>query len=696
VDADLFSVMLEETAPGVFDVARAATLEEATAYLQASQADCALVDLGLPDADGARVIAVLAIEAPAVALIALTAGDDDLGAALVAEAIDCLPRGALDGKLLVRAIRYAILRKRAESSMAEAQSVARVGSWDVDVATNTATWSQELYRLFGFRPDEKPTYEGLLDRTHPDDRAVCIQAIRATMEGFTPFSVEHRVLLPDGALRWVRTLGHVELDRSGRPERLLGTAQDITERRVAEEALVHQTLHDALSGLPNRVLLLDRLSHSLARLARRPSTVGVIYLDIDRFKVVNDSVGHSVGDEMLATIAARLRRLVRPGDTLARVGGDEFAMLCERLSCAAEAVGIADRLRAAAAEPLAWGGGELVMSVSAGVAVADSPAVSAVSLLTDANAAMYSAKGEGRARTAVFAESMRVQAVGRLDAEVSLRRAIADGELRIHYQPIVNLVDGEALGHEALVRWEHPTLGLLGPDEFITIAEETGLIVPLGAWVLREACHQARRFQSRGARWSELTMSVNLSGAQLGQPDLVELVASAMDDAGLRPEYLQLEMTESVLMGDAATTITILQALKGLGVRLGVDDFGTGFSSLAYLKRFPVDVLKIDRSFVSGLGDDLEDSAIVAAVVSLADTIGLTVVAEGVETDLQRGCLISLGCQEAQGYLFCRPVPAPDAEMALITRRRAGEAQSVDIDGYAGPAPPLTLEALDV
>ena len=248
---------------------------------------------------------------------------------------------------------------------------------------------------------------------------------------------------------------------------------------------------------------------------------------------------------------------------------------------------------------------------------------------------------------------------------MSLRRSIADGDLRLHYQPIVNLVDGRVLGHEALVRWQHPTRGLLGPEQFIAIAEETGLIVPLGTWVLEEACKQARQFQTRDPMWSGLTMSVNLSGGQLGQRDLVDVIGAAHLDAGLRPEHLQLEMTESVLMDDAANTITILQDLKDLGVLLGVDDFGTGYSSLAYLKRFPVDVLKIDRSFVSGLSEDLDDSAIVAAVVSLADTIGLRTIAEGVETGVQRDILIGLSCTRAQGYLFARPMAVAEAEAAL-------------------------------
>jgi diguanylate cyclase (GGDEF)-like protein len=407
--------------------------------------------------------------------------------------------------------------------------------------------------------------------------------------------------------------------------------------------------------------------------------VGVIYLDVDRFKVVNDSLGHAAGNQLLLAMAARLQGLVRPGDTLARIGGDEFVMLCDGLSSETDVVRVAERIRASMTEPIAWEGGDLVLSASAGVALGTSASDSADSILRDAEAAMYCAKSEGRARSAVFAETMRTKAIGRLETEVALRRSISDGDLRVYYQPIVTLLDGTITGYEALVRWAHPKRGLLGPAEFITIAEETGLIVPLGTWVLREACRQAESFRSRDPAWSRITMSVNLSGAQLGQPDLTDLVASALFDAGLKPEHLQLEMTESVLMDDAAATITILQSLKGLGVRLGVDDFGTGYSSLAYLRRFPVDVLKIDRSFVSGLGKDLEDSAVVAAVVSLADTLGFSTIAEGVETAVQRECLVGLGCSRAQGYLFARPIPASECESALD---RAIEARSM-----VAPAP---------
>jgi diguanylate cyclase (GGDEF)-like protein/PAS domain S-box-containing protein len=666
-DAAQFDTMLATTAPGEFVAARVTTLADAMSYLRTTTPDCAVIDLKLTDAEGVELIESLAVVPSAVALIVLTGhADDELAVTgIVAGAIDYLPKNALDGRLLVHCIQHAVLRTRYESSLAEAQSIARLGSWELDLTTSAMTWSRELYRLFGFRLDEQPAWQALVDRTHADDREACSQALAAAMDAFTRFKVEHRIVLRHGMVRWVRSSGRIERDADSQPVRIMGTVLDISEQKAAEDALLHHAFHDPLTGLPNRLLLLDRLGQAVHRLDRQTSAVGVIHLDVDRFKVINDSLGHAVGDQLLQAIATTLAELVRPGDTLARIGGDEFVVLCEGLSGEAEAVLVADRICAAMDQRLPYDGGQVVVSISAGIALADSADVDPNALLRDADAAMHRAKTEGSARSAVFAESMRVRAIGRLGTEMSLRQSIADGDLRVHYQPIVNIADGRVTGHEALVRWQHPARGFLGPDEFIPIAEETGLIVPLGTWVLQQACQQARRFQNLDPMWSGLTMSVNLSGGQLGQRDLIELVASAYLDADLRPEHLQLEMTESVLMDDAANTITILESLKELGVLLGVDDFGTGYSSLAYLKRFPVDVLKIDRSFVSGLAEGLEDSAIVAAIVSLADTIGLQTIAEGVESGRQRDILIGLGCTRAQGYMFARPMPVAEAETAL-------------------------------
>jgi diguanylate cyclase (GGDEF)-like protein/PAS domain S-box-containing protein len=666
-DARLVELMLIEAFGPAVTLSRSSTRAGALAHLAEAEATCVVLDLGLPDADGVETVRRVASYAPGAAIIVLT-GDDDANTgieAVQAGAQDYLVKGRSSAETLGRAVRYALVRKRAEQTLAQAQRIAHLGSWELEAAGTAMTWSEELYRLLGFDADQIPDTDAMMSRVHPDDRALLIAAIRGATTELMPFALDHRVLVPDGTVRWVRSQGFGKTTGTRRQTTIQGTMQDITEQRLAEEALAHQALHDPLTGLPNRALFVDRLAQALARLHREPSTLGVIFLDIDRFKVINDSLGHAAGDRMLQAMAKRLSGLLRAGDTVARLGGDEFVILCDRLTGELEAVGIADRLHTAMAEPLQSNEGELVLTVSAGIAFTTSALTSPEALLRDADAAMYGAKAGGRARAEVFAQSMRSTAIHRLDTEVALRRSITMGDFRIHYQPILDLPNGRIIGTEALVRWQHPVRGLLGPDQFIPVAEETGLIVPLGGWVLAEACRQAKRFQERNEAWSSLTMAVNLSGCQVNEPGVVELVRAALTNSGLHPALLQLEITESVLMKDAAAAVNILGLLKMIGVRLSIDDFGTGYSSLAYLKRFPIDVLKIDRSFVDGLGHDPEDSAIVAAVISLAGAMQLDVIAEGVETDLQRSALVDLGCGKAQGYLFARPMPAFELETLL-------------------------------
>jgi diguanylate cyclase (GGDEF)-like protein/PAS domain S-box-containing protein len=462
----------------------------------------------------------------------------------------------------------------------------------------------------------------------------------------------------------------VHTDEQGQFEFFSGVLHDISERKGFESRLAHQATHDPLTGLPNRTLLLERLEEAVQRAARRQSRVAVLFLDLDHFKVVNDSLGHGLGDRLLVAMAERLRDALRPGDTVARFGGDEFVVLCEDLMHREDATAIARRVTDAVSGAFTIGDREVFVGVSIGIAFAEQGGVEPATLISDADAAMYQAKAKGRARWEVFDSAMRKSAVDRLDIENSLRRAIDRRELRVHYQPIIALDSGTIRGVEALLRWEHPERGLLGPGEFITVAEETGLIVPIGAWVLDAACRQVQRWQAMIPGAAHLSVAVNLSGRQLSHPSLVAEVAAVLEETGIDPYRLELEITESVLMDDVAASEDTLVALRSLGVRLGIDDFGTGYSSMSYLRRFPVDVLKVDRSFVDGLGSDPSDSAIVAAIVTLAHTLGLRAVAEGVETDEHLAELRRLGCDFAQGFLMARPCSGDDLASLLSATPR--------------------------
>ena len=444
--------------------------------------------------------------------------------------------------------------------------------------------------------------------------------------------------------------------------------RDVTARKEAEEALTYQAMHDALTGLPNRLLLEDRLEQALARARRGGSTLAVLFLDVDHFKVVNDGRGHAVGDELLIAVARRLQSVVRPGDTVARFGGDEFVVMCENLSGGVEAVGLSERLTEAIEPPIAIDGTELFVTVSLGVAVAG-PTASAESLLRDADTAMYRAKETGRGRIEIFDQALRSRANRRLEVAGALRYAIERDELSVVYQPVVSLADGAMVGAEALLRWKHPVWGDVAPGGFISTAEETGLIVPIGSWVLEEACRQAARWAEVRPDHPPLWVSVNLSARQLLVPTLTDSVAEVMERTGIEPAMLQLEVTESVVMDDVDFFLEALYRLRGLGVHLSIDDFGTGYSSLSYLKQFPLDTLKVDRSFVAGLGTPGHDASIVAAVVALGRALGLAVLAEGVETAAQMDEVRRLGCDLVQGFYITPPLP-PGPVHALIASGR--------------------------
>ncbi|HSO95474.1 MAG TPA: EAL domain-containing protein [Acidimicrobiia bacterium] len=456
-------------------------------------------------------------------------------------------------------------------------------------------------------------------------------------------------------------------------ESLLQLAAIAIEHHTFEGQLSHQAHHDPLTGLPNRVLFYELLEHALARSLRLNTAIAVLFLDLDRFKVVNDSLGHDAGDALLAVLARRLESVLRPGDVVSRFGGDEFTVLCEDIdphAAARQSVNVAERIIDAVGEPFVLDGDEQFLSASVGIALAFHGSERPEDLLRDADAAMYRAKERGRGCCEIFDEAMRARAQDRHEIENTLHRAVSREELRVFYQPVISLTDGACVGVEALVRWQHPDRGLLAPRDFIPLAEETGLVVPMGHWVLHAAVTQAadwRRVQRDPGRFR---LSVNLSGRQLQDPGLADGVEDLLDTVGLDPQALCVEITESVLMDDADAGA--LKALKAIGVRVSVDDFGTGYSSLGYLRRFPVDEVKIDRSFVARLGTDPADAAIVAAVVSLGHALGVEVVGEGVETESQLHELRALGADAAQGFYFSPPQPAADLTPRLLGSTRWG------------------------
>jgi diguanylate cyclase (GGDEF)-like protein/PAS domain S-box-containing protein len=452
---------------------------------------------------------------------------------------------------------------------------------------------------------------------------------------------------------------------------LVVTVRDVTERKAFEQQLTQQAFYDALTGLPNRVLFRDRLEQALVRANRRKDAVALLFLDLDNFKLINDSLGHQVGDKLLVEAATRLRTCVRNQDTVARLGGDEFVVVLELLGGEEDALPVAKAIAHQFSRPFILDDREVVVTVSIGIAVSIAGQEHAENLLRNADMAMYRAKSDGRARYVVFDPSMHTDSLARLELENDLRHALQHEELRVHYQPIIAMGTGIITEVEALVRWQHPTRGLVFPNEFIPIAEITGLIVPLGLWVLEEACRQVTAWRGQFPTQPPLMLSVNLSPRQFQQPSIVADVARALEESGFPANCLKLEITEGIIMRDVEATIRTLWELKGLGLQIAVDDFGTGYSSLSYLKRLPLDVLKIDRSFVSGIGHNQEDTAIVHAIMAMAKSLNFKVTGEGIETAEQLALLGEWGCDFGQGYLLSKPLDSVKAGVLLESAARS-------------------------
>ncbi|MCK9684814.1 EAL domain-containing protein [Scleromatobacter humisilvae] len=517
-----------------------------------------------------------------------------------------------------------------------------------------------------------------LAHVHEDDRETVRQHMDRLHQG--ELEVEFRVCPPGGETRFVVMRVYVVRDGAGRDVRRAGVIQDITERKAQDARIEHLAYHDSLTGLPNRTMLMDRLGQALSQAQRLDQQLAVLFIDLDRFKLVNDSLGHHVGDQLLQEIARRLRTTLRDADTVARVGGDEFQVVVANVGGPTGAARIAEKLMRALGEPFTLEGQELHVTASLGLSLFPRDGDSGALLLKYADIALYEAKGEGRNAYRFFSPEMNAQAHGRLRLENDLRRAVERHELELHYQPQLDLATGEVCAVEALVRWRHPVRGLVLPNAFIPMAEETGLVLGIGEWVLNEACRQVAQWQREGVA-DGLRVAVNISARQLQRAGLDTAVRRALSLSGLPAPCLELEITESSVMLDPLHAQSVLQSLRELGVLLSIDDFGTGYSSLAYLKRLPLDRLKIDRSFIGGIPTDSDDAAIVETIIVMTHKLGLRVIAEGVETLEQRLQLVNQGCDEMQGFLLAHPVPAEELPPLLERLKEAAAAARP-----AGPA----------
>lgn len=534
------------------------------------------------------------------------------------------------------------------------------GYWEWSLETDVLHLSQQWLNTVGW-DDADRTYHSAewFDSVHPEDRDTLLASIRAHLDGqATRLINEHRVMSGHGTWAWVEIRGVAARDSQGRAVRMAGSLTDIA----------HTKLTDALTGLPNATLLKDRLGHLLSASRREPQLFAALVLDLDRHPVVRESLGHKAGDQMLKHVARRLERTLRPGDTVARLGEARFGVLLDDIRDNADAQRVSERLHEALAEPIQVEGQEVFTTASIGIAMHTHSDETPAEMLNAAETAMRRARSAGEERSAYFDRGMHDKAREKLELETDLRRAVDRGAFELHYQPIVDLSDASVVGFEGLIRWPHADRGMVSPGMFIPISEETGLIVPIGRWVLHEACRQLRAWVDQHPGADQLLISVNVSGREFDQPDLADRILETIAQVGLAPEQLKLEITETAIIRSPETAIAVLTRIKDAGIKLALDDFGTGYSSLSYLHRLPFDTIKIDRSFINEIGSDGQSPVIVRTILSLADNLGMEVIAEGIETADQWKVLKELGCRFGQGWHFGRPVPAHKAEQALFKK----------------------------
>lgn len=545
-----------------------------------------------------------------------------------------------------------------EARLTRAQKIACMGSWEWDIATGDLYWSAELYRIFGLTAGEPVTItmEWLYTRIHPHDVAAFKTALRNTVKNGTALDINYRIITGNESEIVVNSQGEVECDESGCALLISATTLDITARINAESKIQQLINYDSLTGLPNRSLLHDRLHLAIAQASREKQLLGVLMLDLDRFKSINETLGHRTGDKLLKAVAKRLHSCIRDSDTLARLGSDEYVAILAGVVHEESIATVAKKILALVAEPFYIDGNEIFSTCCIGIATFPTDGEDSYTLLKHADLAMYQAKEVERNNFQFFSREMNNMVLERMMLENSMRKGLERGDFFLVYQPQVDARSGKMFGMEALLRWNHPDMGLLPPDRFIPLAEENGLIIPIGEWVLRTACRQNKAWQEQGL--PPVRVAVNLSAKQFGQYHLDEVVASTLLETGLDAEWLELELTESAIMKDADKNIALLTKFKEMGISVAIDDFGTGYSSLSYLKNFPISRLKIDRSFVRDITTNPDDAAIARIIIDIARALNLSVIAEGVETRAQMQFLSFNNCVEMQGYHFSRPVAA--------------------------------------
>jgi len=557
-------------------------------------------------------------------------------------------------------------RKRSEEALriseeryALAARGANDGLWDWDLRTNMIYYSYRWKSMLGYDEKNISGYpEEWFRRVHPDDRCEVEARIAAHLSGRSEhFESEYRIVHKDGMYRWVLNRGLAIRDRDGHAYRMAGSQTDITSKKTVDEQLVYNAFHDALTGLPNRALFMDRLQHIITVSNRRANEVyAVLFLDMDRFKIINDSLGHTVGDQILVVMGQKLSECLRPGDTVARLGGDEFAVLLHNINEAKDAVEVAERIHHKLSEPLLVKGHEIFSSVSIGIAMNSGLYERPEQVLRDADIAMYQAKSRGSACHEIFDPKMHANILDRLQLEADMRGALDHREFILFYQPIIDLKTHQLISFEALVRWNHPKRGLIYPLEFIPMAEENGLINTIGDWILRESCRELRILQERYPKLPPIMMSVNISGKQFAQRDLASKVSAIIGETGIDANTLALEITESMIMENIDLAVETMNQLRSMGVQIHIDDFGTGYSSLSYLHRFPIDAIKIDRTFINKLSADGKNKEIILSILSLASSMNFDVIAEGVEMDHQMVHMQNMQCQFGQGFLISVPM----------------------------------------